>query len=505
MKKWIACACILLTAALTAACSGAGLFAEPTPAPEKLDLSGQGLTDISYLKEYTWLSSLDLRDNEISVSDYLALAEALPDCDIRWSVPIAGERVDSRKSVLSVERFDMDDVETLACFGGLKEVDARGCTDYDALLAAAARYTDVRFLWTVEIGGVTLGNEETSLDLDDTAVTYAALSEALSRLPAAEQVSLYNVPLDDGDKLALVTDFPELSFLWTVGVLDGVTADSADVELDLREHTVTDVDALIEKLRLLPGLGSLDMCECGPSNEEMMRIREALPEVKVIWMVDVAGYRIRTDLKGFSMGVITYFPDGGGYRTGVDGHAYGNSAFQNLVYCTDLIALDIGHCKNVTDISFIAKLPKLKYLIIAMTGVSDISALASQTELEYLEFFDCFVSDITPLLNCKKIKCLNCSNNPFTDLDTLLSLTELERLWMTASALTDEQLAELKAAFPNTFINVSRDRQAMDHVWRKGNWAYVDMQRIYGMRAQFQGGVTPTLEPTATPAATPSP
>lgn len=499
----------LLTLPLAAACAALGPVS-PTPAPtavsESLDLSGTQPGDLSYLEAYTWLKRLDLRHNDIAPADYDKLAAALPDCEILWSVPIAGARVDSGVEYLRVNSLSEADVEALGYLGALTRVNARGCTDYEALVEAAARYPDVDFLWSVRLGSLILPSNATRADISGQAVGAEDIRDALNCLPSLTELSTGDVPLSDADKRMLLEACPSVQFAWTVEVLPGLLAYSMNELLDFNEKKVDDVDALIEKLKLLPGLKEIDMSECGPSNEEMMRIRTALPEVKVVWMVDVGGYRIRTDILGFSTGVITRFPNGGGYRTGDGGHGQKNGDFDNLIYCTDIVAVDIGHCVKITDISFIAKMPKLKYLIIAMTSVSDISALATQTELIYLEIFDDYgITDITPLRNCKKLKCLNCSATNFTEIETLLSLTELERLWMTHSALTDEQLLEVRAGLPNTWINDNRDRYAADHVWRRGNWHYVDMQRIYGMRAQFQYGISPTPEITPAPEPTPEP
>lgn len=497
MKRWACLALLMMALGLLTACH-ADVFKgqAATEAPSRLDLSNAGLSDIAYLQEYTWLTGLDLRGNEIGTLDYDALCLALPDCQIRWSVPIAGARIDNDATVLRLKSFCEADAEALQYFDSLTQVTVEGCTDYPLLTATAARYETVDFQWSVKVGTKTVPSSTTSLKLDGEPVDLLGICALVDALPQLVELDLREQMLSDADKQALRQAYPYIQFGWTIEVLDGLTMDSAETALDLRGHTITDVDALMAKLMLLPSLERLDMCECGPSNEEMMRIREALPDTKVIWMIDVAGYRIRTDIAGFSTGVITKFPNGAGYRTGSGNYMrIYNGDFDNLQYCTDLVALDFGHCLNVTDMSFVAKLPKLKYLVFSKTGVADISALATQTELEYLEFTDNQVMDISVLENCTKITYLCCSNNPFTDMSPILRMTGMERLFITASALSDEDLQTLVDTFPDAYLNISRDRTHGDHLWRRGNWPYVDMQRLYGMRAQFQYGITPTPEP----------
>lgn len=502
MRRYVIGLCLILTLVLLAACSPAAIpDAAATPAPDRLDLSNSGITDVGYLKEYTWLSQLNLKGNEISAADFDALAAALPDCEILWSVPFAGKRLDSDTTTRIREmELSAEDVRALDYFGALESVYARRCADYAALAEVAARRPDVDFLWTLKLGTRTLTNLTASLDLNGETLTIFDIKNALPGLPALKELQLQSLLVADMQKRELIEAYPDIRFGWLVEVLPGVMADSAEDKLVLSGHTVTDVDALVSRLNLLPGLKQVDMCECGLDNAQMLRIREALPAAKVVWMIDAGGYRIRTDIKGFSVGVITRFPNGGGYRTGDGGHGQEDGSLDELIYCTDIVALDIGHCTKISDISFIAQMPKLQYLIIAMTNISDISVLADQTELIYLEIFDDYgITDITPLRNCKKLRYLNCSATNFTEIETLLGLKKLERLWITCSELTDEQLEELQKGLPNTRINDARDRYVADSLWRKGNWGYVDMQRIYGMRAQFQGGVSPTPAPPPTP------
>jgi internalin A len=164
--------------------------------------------------------------------------------------------------------------------------------------------------------------------------------------------------------------------------------------------------------------------------------------------------------------------------------------FENLKYCTDLVALDFGHCMKISDISFIANLPKLKYLIFSMCSVDDISVLADQTELEFLEIKNNRITDITPLRNCTKLRFLNCGINDIDEIDTFLALPNLERLWINCTLLTDDQLAELRAAMPNTTITAHPTHvEYGESLWRKGNEGYLAIQKIFGMRAQNQGTV----------------
>ncbi len=486
--------CLLL---LPLGCDGepaAEAVATPEPTPVVLDLSNSGLTDITSLLERTDLSELDLRGNEISARDFASLAAALPDCDILWSVPVGDERFDSDSTSITLAGVPGGLNEILGYFPDLNEVTIEEAADYTALTQAGAAYPQVQFHWSVALGDSSYAQDTRTIDLSGQAVDAAALQAALPGLPELTQITFDDASaFSTQEQIELVQEFPAVSFLWDVQLLDELSVRSDVTEIDLRDYDVDDVDAFSDTLQLLPDLASIDMCGCGPSNDEMAALRERYPNTKFIWYVHVSGWLIRTDIKGFSTGNRYRFPDGGGWFV-VDSMPYSRiyvKDLENLKYCTDLVALDFGHCKEITDISFIANLPKLKYLVFSMCKVDDISVLADQTELEFLEIKNNRITDITPLQNCTKLRFLNCGINDIDEIDTFLALPNLERLWINCTLLTDEQVEALRAAKPDTTITADPTHvEYGESLWRKGNEGYLEMQKIFGMRAQNQGSAS---------------
>jgi len=460
-------------------------------APTALDLRDAGLTDVSDLMRQTQLKTLDLRGNEISAEDYAALASTLPDCDILWSVPVGGARYDSGESELSLEAATDDLAAMLAYFPKLETVRFAAAPDDETAAALTAQYPQVRFLWDVTIGGVAYPPDTRSLKLSGQAVDIAALPAGLGRLPDLETVVFGEEAFTLADQLALASAYPNVSFLWNVQLLDGLTVRSDVAELDLREHAVPDAGAFSDSLALLPQLTRLDMCGSGPSDEEMAAMRARYPGIKFIWLTRVNNWIIRTDIKGFSTGNRRRFPDGAGwYAADPNKFSYRSirkEDLQNLKYCTDLVALDIGHCTRVGDIGFLRNLPQLKYLDIALCDLTDISVLADLPELIYLQMMYNYVEDVSPLQNCTKLRFVNASNNNLASADAFLGMPELERLWINCSGLSDEQIADLISALPNVTIKASQDNPeyAMSY-WCKGNEGYVTVQALYGLRAKFQ-------------------
>lgn len=492
--KRLTAALAMLTLALTlAACGKAGVLSA-APEPATLDLSNTNLTDVTSLLEKTNLASLDLRGNPISIESYQTLAAALPDCAILWSVPVGDERFDSDSTTALALNELPEDAETLlAYFPNLKTVSifVSDESNYSRLMSLAAAYPNVAFTWNVAFEGETYDSGLTSLDLSGKTVTVSELTAALAGLPKLKTVTFDDTAVfSTDDQLTLVKAFPNVSFLWNVQLLDDLSVRSDVAELDLRDYTVPDAAAFSDKLQLLPALTRLDMCNCGPTDEEMAAMRARYPNTKFIWMTKVSKWMIRTDIQGFSTGNKRKFPDGMGYYIGKD-FEYGNihaEDFENLKYCTDLVALDVGHCDNIGNIDFIAGLPKLKYLIVSLCNLTDISALENQTDLEFLEMTYNYLTDVSALRNCKKLRFLNLSANGVTSIDVYMGLTNLERLWINGNHLTEDQVAALQAALPNTLIKAhpTSNEYALS-LWRKGNEGYLTIQKMFGLRAQHQG------------------
>lgn len=115
---------------------------------------------------------------------------------------------------------------------------------------------------------------------------------------------------------------------------------STDEELDLSGMTFDGTDSLIASLSKLPSLKHVDLCDSNLTNEQMEILQAKFPDIKFVWKVTLGLWTIRTDTVAFSTlkdGSITY--------------RLTNDDCKVLKYCTDMVALDIGHNK-VTDISF---------------------------------------------------------------------------------------------------------------------------------------------------------
>ncbi len=487
LSKLIFFALCFSAAALLSSCA---LSTEPDEAaPVSLDLSYGGITDISDLTEQKQLEYLDLRGNEISIEDFSALQAALPECVIDWSVPLGDARFDSASTKLTLPDSSDERIDALRFFPDLETVRFEQTPDAADIGAFAAQYPQVHFSWNVTIGDVSVSSDTAALDLSGQPADLSVLPDVLLLLPQLRTVTFGDETFSESDQLALIDAFPDVLFVWNVRLLDGLIVRSDVTDLDLRDYEVPDTTVFSDRLRLLPALTRLDMCGCGPDDLEMAAMRARYPQIKFIWLTRVSGWLLRTDIKGFSTGNRTRFPDGAGWYI-ADKFSYRtitSESLENLKYCTDLVALDIGHCSRLKNIDFLATLPKLKYLDIALCDLKDISVLASQPDLIYLQMMYNLVNDISPLSNCKELRFLNLSDNIIMDPAPLFELTKLERLWINHTGLSGEQVAALEEAMPDTVIKASptNPEYAMS-AWCKGNEGYVTVQALYGLRAKFQ-------------------
>lgn len=521
----------------------------------QLDLKDAGLTDISKLSRCKDLRFADLRGNDLSAKQIDQLHQALPNCEVLWSVPLDGRRFDSDSEAIADPAFSDESANMLQWFPALQAVDASGSTDYAALTSAArqypaiafywtvslgnqvwpfdaeqivvasrtasaedieaalsglpqlksvdlagtgitpetaaqwqARYPDVTFTTTVDLNGQAVRSDAISIDLSgQTDVSLSALEEALPTFYQLKTVNLRGCDLTIDEQRALQDAFPDILFLWRVDFIDGIVADSADSELILSEHIIPDVDALAAKLALLPELKTVEMCNCGLTDDQMQGLRDQFPNIKFVWMIHVGYWEIRTDIRAFSMAQAGEHEGVRFTKTGEESRRYrwvDDEEIAKLRYCTDIEALDIGHGYLISNISFLRELPKLRFLVISMTKVLDLSPIGSLKNLIFLEMFEMNLTDVSVLYDLPQLEYLNCSSTMIADIDPLLSLTNLKRLWIIHCGFSDETLHTLKVGLPNAIV-IAQGKHSTATGWRFDNPSYLEMQALFGLPPQL--------------------
>ncbi len=405
---------------------------------QTLVLSGGSLGQLEELKQFPNLKKLDLRGTDLSPEDYTLLESWFPDVEIIWDVPFQGEIYPMDTRELTVAALTEEDLAALAYFPELKRVTGgENCTDYAVLHQLKTLRPDLEVSYTVNVLGTPCAQDVKSLVLPGAEAE--ALMEVLPYLPELENVEL-TAPLAEAEKvMALVEAMPQVHFSWELEIA-GIPVDEMTETLDLTgiPMTVEQMDAV---LPYLPSLTYVDMTDCGISNEEMDALNRRYENIKIVWTVLLGGYyRIRTDTTAFMPVKDDFFAVG--------------DMLHNLRYCTDMIAIDVGHMR-ITNIDFVAYMPHLKYLLLCQTAITDLTPLTGLEELVYLELFMTEPEDLSPLVTLTALEDLNL-HYVKGDPEIIAQMTWLKNLWwnnLEYCQLTYAQQQMLREAIPGCHFN----------------------------------------------------
>ncbi|MGN1016394.1 MAG: hypothetical protein ACI4PL_05315 [Faecousia sp.] len=488
-----------------------------------LDLSGRPLGDWQRLTRFSNLRQVDLRQTGITPEQYSQLRELMPDCAITWELPFQGSFYSLGTKSIQLSSLTLEEAELLDYLPQLTIVEAWDCRDYEALLALQHRRPECKVLYSVELMGQLYDCDTTELRLTDVTdvaplaylprlrsvrftgelppssqllrlrrerpemevtwekevcgtrypsdlgvldlsgtpeLTISDLDKLLGYFPELTALHLGQTQLPQEALLALERGKPGLMVVWEITVCSvPVSRDTA--VLDLSGQTIPDLPALEEQFALFPNLEQVVMCGCGIPSPEMEALQNRHPDIRFVWSVNLGGISLRTDA--------VYFAPNKYYIEVTD------EDLQELRYCRDLVCVDIGHMRGVTNCDWAVYLPKLQYLVIADTNIRDISPLSELSELVFLELFMSPIRDYSPLLECKKLEDLNLGYT-YGSPDPILQMTWLKRLWWPGNlkALNWSVRNSLRQALPDAKMNFVAGSSTGEG-WRAG-------QRYYEMR-----------------------
>lgn len=382
-------------------------------------------------------------------------------------------------------------------FSGLKTLDIRGTkTSADTYDVLKGWFPDAEILWDIPFQG-------SFHPMDTEELTVSALSdrdlEALAYFPELKAVT--GRECTDYAQLQLLRmERPDLQVRYDLFTGDGWHP------FDAQELVLSGADGE-ELTRAMPYFSSLKSVELQLPMipvETILSLREAYPEVKFFWNLELGGIPVdefteTLDLTGIPMTVeemdavlpyllnLTYVDmtdcgisnedmddlnrryenikivwtvdigkwlrvrtDDTWFMPAKHGRWVDTKDVYNLRYCTDMICIDLGHM-GVSNCEWAAFMPHLQYLIIADTYIRDISPLAGLEELVYLELFLSPVNNYTPLLECKALEDLNIFYT-YGEPEIIAQMTWLKNLWWGQKLLTAGDQKMLREALPNTRI-----------------------------------------------------
>ncbi len=353
-------------------------------------------------------------------------------------------------------------IKTLTPFKRLKSLDLGDFPvppEDEELLISSFPNAEINYKCCVYFKGDMITANETNLDFSSKKLSEKEtdeLLEVLKRLPKIKEVNLRGNLVSYELQKKLVKVFPDIDFHWDISLL-GETYDSDTTELNLSGNKEATPELILEYAPLFSKLRRIDMSDCGATNEEMAVLREALPDIKIVWRIHMGKWSLKTDAVAFSVLIYDY------------SHTRLKSEdIEVLKYCTDLQALDLGH-QAITDISVLGDyLPQLRLLILADNQVSDLTPIAKMKHLHYIELFvnSRKLTDLSPLSECKELVDVNVSYlHNVKDISPLYELPMLERVWFEHTPIPAQQVKILKEKHPDTTI-ITEGTGSIDKGWR---------------------------------------
>ena len=359
---------------------------------------------------------------------------------------------------LDLSGQQISELEKLTELTALKKLNLRdtGITtdQYDMLHAALP---ECEIYWSVPFQGGYCDNTAQDLVLENLTMDDLAVFPYLSDL-----LSINADQCRDYDALfAMMEQYPDLIVTYTVPIGEQTLAHTTE------EITVSDPD-IAELMTQIPRLPSLNLVTLEgelPSNEDLLELKNAFPNVKFYWELKVHGVKTNTFAKSLDLSKIEMentkkleavlpcfynlkkvemigcglsnsameklnmkYPDtsfvwkvmvnGVSVRTDIKHFMFYKynikkvGDLSNLRYCTDIEVLDFGHY-GVRDVSFLEYMPKLRYLLMLQCNLSDLTEIGNCTSLEFLEIATNPIVDFWPLTNLTNLKALNVSHTPF--------------------------------------------------------------------------------------------
>ena len=393
-------------------------------------------------------------------TDYAGLAalwRQYPHLDVRYSVPLDGRSLPSSTTEVKVLTLDRKTAAVLDCLPRLTRVTVATCADEELIGEISLQHPD----WTVDTSAAVHAANVTaktrSLDLSGQQLTSDSVTWLVENLPKLEKLDLRDCSLSQTELMELSASFPDCFFLWRAQIGKVQFLTDAE-EIDISGVKLDGTQAVEDLLEYLPNLKRVIMCSCGLDDETMDALNRRYEDIRFVWSVRIKNMDIRTDATFF-------YPFVYERQMGIKNLRVDQEDLYPLRYCTDMIAIDIGHMTQVTTCEWAAFMPNLKYLILAETAITDLTPLSGLKNLAFLEIFTTKITDYSPLLGCTGLEDLNLGNT-YGDPAPIAKMTWLKNLWWSGMGYSDVP-ALLAKALPNTTMKFNLNTPNANNGWRQ--------------------------------------
>ncbi len=387
-------------------------------------------SSISQLEKYKNLEEANLSGSTCydAILEYMAKH---PEVDVTFTVPLGGKTVKNTSTSLTLSGGDytyetlLANLKYVTSLKNLTFPSTSLTTDQLGALKAAAPGVTVRY--TMRPQSTVIDGSASAVDLS--AITAADIDSVIAQLGANPNVAWVELMSEAGTSSLSISDVKKLQdgapnvifhYSFTLG---GKTVSTTDERIEFVGYTLNGIGEqnLRNALDILSGCTYflLDNNTAAINNATMASIRDAYPDIKIVWRIYHDA--INTwDLKKNRMQKDSLLTDTEVLRA-VYGVTDSNSAV--FRYLTDVKYVDLGHDTEMHDISFLGYMPKLEIAILSGSPITDLSPLANCKKLEFLEIAWCgHVRDISPLSQCDSLKYLNISHTSVKDLTPLKGL-----------------------------------------------------------------------------------
>ena len=426
--------------------------------------------DLEKLDSFEQLGSADFSGSSC-YAELADWAERHPLVEVAYTVAFpngtAAENDTHELDLTGLKDADLEEaLENLAYLPQLKSVnlgsDEDGLSPAGALKFREAR-PDLKFDYHCRLLGKDSILDETKLDL--TNVPESKIRADLDVISCLKDLKTIELGSDEEKNApdwklirALEEAAPEAKIHYRFTLYD-IPLTLEDEEIDLSYRYIAEGwPEVLEIAECMPNLKTLLMDTCAVGNEDMAKIRDALPDTEVVWRINFGGaYTARTN----ETRILASSPSVGG--------ALGDRDVEVFKYFTKMKYLDIGHNELITDLSFARYMPDLEVLIVAMNPLGDLSPLADCPKLEYLELFYSMTDDLSPLAGLKNLKHLNVGHCPkLTDISPIYDL-ELERFYLgtfAACPVPPEQVDRYRELHPDCEVD-NESWESSEGAWRR--------------------------------------
>lgn len=247
---------------------------------------------------FKFANSLDLREKEVSETHYLRVQNQLPGIEILWNVPFQGGTQSNDSTEITVTDLTAEDVRVLSTyFPGLQTIHAENCEEYALLSELVYKLPDCQVLYQVKLGEGSVDTKASELTLEAGTYDFDTMMDNLVYLSQLKSLHLPETSLTVEQMEKLTEAYPDVTVNCTVEIL-GREYDTSTTVLDLSSMGSSDVEAVAEKLGMLPSLSEVQLMNTtngsNLSLEDVIALNEAAPDVLFRYSFDFYGITVST-------------------------------------------------------------------------------------------------------------------------------------------------------------------------------------------------------------------